>query len=35
LKRVARVRVVLKDGREKTTTLRVRARVRGKAPRRS
>ncbi|HEX2415263.1 MAG TPA: hypothetical protein VHJ37_08615 [Thermoleophilaceae bacterium] len=35
LKRMARVRVVLKDGREKTTTLRVRARVRGKAPRRS
>ena len=33
LKRVARVRVRLTDGREKTTTLRPRVRVRGKAPR--
>jgi hypothetical protein len=33
LKRAARVKVVLRDGREKTTTLRPRVRVRGKARR--
>jgi hypothetical protein len=33
LKRFARVRLRLTDGREKTTTLRPRVRVRGKAPR--
>ena len=33
LKRTARVRLALTDAREKTTTLRLRVRVRGKAPR--